>query len=282
MLILAATTDKLQLITDAAVTVDVHASFADYSAGAVTPGKQNTAISTAITTDILASPAGSTYRKLKFCSARNRHASASVTVTFQYNQNASLFEIHKTRLNPGECLEYVEGIGFFLLAATTALDLRKALTADATGADSATAQAWFPSGGAVAVEAATVYEFYGFLHLTRAAGGTSHTTGLGFAGTATLTAFGAEYWCGTGDVATIAADNCAVAVSAADLNVKAASTAPTEVIKAAVQGSVLINAAGTFIPQFKYSAAPGGAPTIKAGTFFHLTKVAPNPAGTWT
>ncbi|CAN7418751.1 hypothetical protein [Mesorhizobium sp. LjNodule214] len=31
-----------------------------------------------------------------------------------------------------------------------------------------------------------------------------------------------------------------------------------------------INAAGTVIPQFQYSAAPGGAPTIKRNSFFRI------------
>ena len=119
MLILATTTDKFQLITDAAVTVDVHASFMDLSGTTATPGKQNTAITTAATTDIVSAPGASTYRNLKTLTVRNKHATSSVIVTFQFNQNGTVFEIHKVQLLAGEMLEYIEGVGFFTLANST-------------------------------------------------------------------------------------------------------------------------------------------------------------------
>lgn len=117
MLILALTTDKLQVITSGTAAIDVHASFMDVSGSTVTPGKQNTAISSATTTDVVAAPASSTYRNVKTLNLRNKDASASNTVTVQYNQNATLFELHKVTLRPGEALEYIEGVGFFTLGA---------------------------------------------------------------------------------------------------------------------------------------------------------------------
>src|SRR5882724_12407579 len=57
MLLLVATTDKLQLTTDSTATVDVHASGAEVNDSTfATNGlfKQNTAISSATTTDIVA------------------------------------------------------------------------------------------------------------------------------------------------------------------------------------------------------------------------------------
>jgi hypothetical protein len=122
MILLANTTDKLQLITSAAVTVDVHCSYIEMDATTFAvdgAGRQNTAISTAATTDILAAPGSSTYRNLKQMTARNKGA-AAVDVTVQYNQNATLFELHKVTLNAGEMLEFVEGVGFFTVTAITA------------------------------------------------------------------------------------------------------------------------------------------------------------------
>jgi len=282
MIMLSLTTDKLQLVTDAAVTVDVHCSYDDYTTAAARPDKQNTAISTATTTDILAAPGASTTRKLKYMAARNKHASSSVNVTIVFDANGTDYELHKTNLLAGECLEYIEGVGFFQLQASPNTDLWKALTSDDAGGQNVnTAQPWFPTGGAVTVIAGTVYEFYGRLHLSRAAGTTSHTTGVGMGGTATITDYGATYWCGEGEVATLADDDSIVAESVANLQVKAASTTATEQVKLAVMGIVIINAAGTFIPQFTYSAAPGGAPTVRAGSFFHMTKFSPNPQGPW-
>lgn len=113
MLLLTLTTDKLKVVTDAAVTVDVHASFIDYAAGTVTPGKQNTAISTAATTDIVAAPGASTQRNVKTLNLRNKSTSANVGVTIQYDANGTVYDLHGATLRPGETLEYIEGVGWF-------------------------------------------------------------------------------------------------------------------------------------------------------------------------
>lgn len=124
MLLLTATTDKIQVITGQAVTVDVVASFMDMTTAdppvvkGSTSGKLNTAITTAATTDIIAAPAASTIRNVKTIHIRNKHATSSVDVTVQFNQNSTLFEIHKVNLRAGEALEYVEGIGWYTLTAS--------------------------------------------------------------------------------------------------------------------------------------------------------------------
>lgn len=115
MLILSATTDKIQVITSAAAAIDVHASYADLSAGAVSPNRQNTAITTATTTDVVAAPAASTQRNVKTLHIRNKDAVNPSDVTVQFNQNATLFELFKATLRPGDVLEYIEGIGFFVI-----------------------------------------------------------------------------------------------------------------------------------------------------------------------
>lgn len=114
MLILALTTDKVQVVTDAAITVDVHASFVDYLSGTPTPGKQNTAISTAATTDIVASPASSTFRNVKQINIRNKHATTSVGVIVRFNANGTIFELHSAKLGPGDLLQFADGRGWFL------------------------------------------------------------------------------------------------------------------------------------------------------------------------
>jgi len=114
VLILALTTDKLQVTTSAAVTTDVHASFVDVIVGtSSTPGKQNTAITTATTTDIVAVPGGSTQRVVKHINIRNKHATSPQDVTVIYDANGTDYELHKATLLAGECLEYQEGIGWF-------------------------------------------------------------------------------------------------------------------------------------------------------------------------
>ena len=147
MLILAATTDKLQLVTDAAVSVDVHVSYMDHASGTVTPGKQNTAITTATTTDILAAPASSTQRNAKTINVRNKHATSSVTCTVVFDQNGTDYELFKATVKAGETLEYVEGVGFFIVEALGDGDMNNASTADQT----ANAADTYLSGGSVAI-----------------------------------------------------------------------------------------------------------------------------------
>lgn len=118
--LLVNTTDKLQMVTSAAVAVDVHASYMDASAAdppvvkGTTSGRQNTAITTATTTDILAAPAATVMRNLKYLSARNRGA-ASVDLTVVYDMNGTDFELFKATVLPGEVLEYTEDWGWHVI-----------------------------------------------------------------------------------------------------------------------------------------------------------------------
>lgn len=145
------------------------------------------------------------------------------------------------------------------------------LAADLAKANVATAQAWFGAGDdEFALSAATTYVFQGVLSLSRAAGATSHTTAIGFGGTATLTSIGylAQVSNPTGNV--LSAVQQIFGTAATALVVTAANTVATENVHVLVKGIVRCNAAGTFIPQFTYSAAPGGAPTVRANSHFML------------
>lgn len=289
MILLDATTKKVQLITSAAANIDVVANYVDrnQSTGAINgDGSQITAITTATTTDILAAPGATTTRNLVELFIRNKHASLACDVTALIDVSGTDTELHKETLQPGECLEYVQGLGFYKLAAASSGFgdvIERRLDATQTGTNGTGAQNWFPTNGAPNVEAATVYEFEGLLNMTRSAGTTSHTTSFLFGGTATLTSVLWYGLCNTGDTLANLSANHAGGRSAAAVVVKAASTSSTEEISLRVQGSVKINAAGTFIPQFQYSAAPGGAPTIQIGSFFKLSKKGAgfNTKGIW-
>lgn len=288
MIILKLTTDKLQLASSAAALLDVHASLSDHtlSDDNIENDKQNTAFTTATTLDIVGPPASGDERNVKTLNIRNKSVAVATDATIIYDENGTDFELHKATINPGAALEYVEGVGWFPVTGVAALPtMLKALAADENGQNVATAQPWFPTNGAVSVAASTTYFIRGCLLLTRAAGSTSHTTGIGFGGTATLTNI--VWWaqCGEGDVATLADSDMIVSQSAANLQVKAASTATTEVIKVTLDGILRVNAAGTFIPQFTYSAAPGGAPVVETNTWFRLDSIGAGSfasIGTWT
>lgn len=164
-------------------------------------------------------------------------------------------------------------------------EIFKALYSDDTGgSNGTTAQPWFPTAGGVTVAASTTYFFDGQLYLSRAAGTTSHSTSLLFGGTATLTSIWYQVLASTGDANSLAAADLVRGTAATALSVKSASTSATEQAYFEVRGIVRVNGGGTFIPQFKYDVAPGGAPTAKAGSYFRMNQTAVNATatrGTW-
>lgn len=113
MLLLTSTSDKISLVSGSALNTDVHCSWVDYASGTVTGGRTNTAITTATTTDIVAAPAASTQRNVKTINIRNRDASSSQDVTVKHTDGTNNMELVKVTLQPGETLEYIEGVGWF-------------------------------------------------------------------------------------------------------------------------------------------------------------------------
>ena len=109
MLILALTTDKLQLVTTTAAATSVHASYVDDASGTFTAGKQNTAVASATTTDIVAVPGSSTQRNVKVLSIVNADASLSQMVTVLFNANGTTFTLFTCPLAIGEELICSEG-----------------------------------------------------------------------------------------------------------------------------------------------------------------------------
>lgn len=125
MIFLANTTDTLQLVTSAAGTLDVQCNFVEAvkSGGAVSDlNNQQTAITTATTTTVLAAPGASNCRTLKQMTVRNKSATTPTDVTVLFNANATTYEIYKCTLDTGATCEYLDGVGFYTLAATAKLD----------------------------------------------------------------------------------------------------------------------------------------------------------------
>jgi hypothetical protein len=115
LILLTATTDKLSLITSGTQALSVHVSYVDVNGAVVTPDKKNTAISTATTTDITGSPGVSTQRNIKHISIRNKDAAASSTITVQFDQNGTLFELEKITLLAGYSYTYNDLDGWVLM-----------------------------------------------------------------------------------------------------------------------------------------------------------------------
>jgi hypothetical protein len=112
MLLLTSVTDKLQVVTASAVTVDVHASWVDNNAGTITPGRTNSAIVGATTTDVVASPAASTQRNVQSLVIHNKHATSSNLLTIRHTDGTTAVDIFSYTILPGEELSFLDGVGF--------------------------------------------------------------------------------------------------------------------------------------------------------------------------
>jgi len=118
MLLLVSTSDKIQLVTsDATTTIDVHASYVDFNGTVVTPGRKNTGITGAATTDVVLAPGSSIQRNVKTLHVSNTHATLSQTVTVQHTDGTTVAKVKKVALLAGQSLDYVEGLGFAVYGA---------------------------------------------------------------------------------------------------------------------------------------------------------------------
>jgi hypothetical protein len=155
------------------------------------------------------------------------------------------------------------------------------------GANVNTAQNVFGVG--VTLSSSTVYAFEAVYALSKAAGTTSHSVGLGFGGTATLNNI---------SYAGVSANNNSAfttdSTTAIGIYVQTASnttfsngtsTAATIFRTYTLKGTVSVNAGGTFTPQYTLSAAPGGAYTTALGSYFMIYPIGASGAnisvGTW-
>lgn len=271
MLILTnAGTDKLQVITGSAVTVDVHATYIDCSTASPpvvdVPARTNTAISTATTTDVVATPGASKVRNVKTLHIRNR-GTAACDVTVQYNQNGTLFELHKATLAAGDMLEYVEGVGFFQVTPALKLDAKLRVSADVINATTSFADI---TGLTCPVVSGKHYNFEAHLyHIENAS-----TTGAQFAvngpsvtnlrvqeiGAVIPSVTASSMQSNTADVTT--RDAAAVVATAS-------ATTPS-VVMAILSGWINPSANGTFAVRVASEVAVAAGVTVKAGSWCRI------------
>lgn len=120
MLVLASTSDKVQIVTAQGVSsILVHASWLDDNAGSITPGNTNTSITSATTTTVVASPAASTYRSIKALTIYNSSAS-SCGITVKLANGSSTSQLFVYTLLAGETIQYFDTTGFEVLDITGA------------------------------------------------------------------------------------------------------------------------------------------------------------------
>lgn len=156
-------------------------------------------------------------------------------------------------------------------------ELFQVLSGDRTGLDTDAAQEIFASAtDALTVESGVCYEFELRLRLIRSAGTNSHQTGLLFGGTCTITSMDYAGFSSTASGGAPAAPLAFWGITQTYNQVVGTSTAADENIVISARGVIRVPTGGTLIPQFKYTAAPGGAPTIKRGTLFRLRAIGVN------
>lgn len=272
MILLASTADLLRIVTSAAITIDVHASWVDMSGSTITPGRTNTAISTATTTTVVASPGSSTYRTVKALTVRNRHATTAQDVTINHTDGTTSVELIKVTLAAGECLHYHEAAGFWISdtfgrvktninnngsgAAVNALNL-VVLASDVTNNNATANTIADVTGLSFSVTAGETYHFEFFIPYTAAATTTGSRWSINGPASPTMLNYTSQYTL----TATTMTTNYATAY-----NIPAASNATslTAGNVARIAGIIKPSANGTVIARFASEVA-SSAITAKAG-----------------
>lgn len=142
--------------------------------------------------------------------------------------------------------------------------------ADFTGTNVTTAQPIFEAAvDTLTLPASTSWLMESCVHI-HTLGATSHTLGVLFGGTATLTSIG--YSADTTNAATeVLGASQRLWCTAASVQILTAATATATHHTVIINGIVRINGAGTFIPQYQWGTnAPGTAGLTLAGSYFRL------------
>jgi len=150
------------------------------------------------------------------------------------------------------------------------------------GANATGAQSIFGVG--VTLSASTVYEFEAVVAVSKSAGANSHTVGIGFGGTATINniSYGVIEKYNTTSFTNLSTSDTVQAFiqTASSTVMSGALTSATGFFLQNIKGTVSINVGGTFIPQYTLSAAPGGAYTTAAGSYFSIYPIGASGSNT--
>ena len=150
------------------------------------------------------------------------------------------------------------------------------------GSNATGAQSTFGVG--VTLSASTVYEFEMIVAVSKSAGTTSHTFGVGFGGTASINNIGyrlnVQNPSGTSFTVVATADYEMFVQTASNTTITGAQTSANLFLSFVTKGTVSVNAGGTFIPQYTLSAAPGGAYSTAIGSYIRIAPVSASGSNT--
>jgi hypothetical protein len=150
-----------------------------------------------------------------------------------------------------------------------------------TGTQATTAQSLFGLTNGFTLQASTIYEFEASFALAKTAGTTSHTISVLFGGTATINNIGyslLNYQDNTSLTDLAGSTSVLYPIAATAVLIGSGITVATRSQTVVIKGTVSVNAAGTFLPQYILSAAPGGAYTTQIGSYFKIAPLAASGA----
>jgi hypothetical protein len=173
------------------------------------------------------------------------------------------------------------GVGYATAGASNPTMLTYRLNSDLVGANVNTAQNAFGVG--VTLSSNTVYQFRIVIGLYKTVGGGTHTIGFGFGGSATINNIGYAFTANetTGQFPTLSVvQSASMVLTTSNTTITATTSVASKSYSILIDGTVSVNAGGTFIPQYTLSAAPGGTYTTAASSYMTLTPIN-SITGTW-
>lgn len=282
MILLTTTSDLFRITTSSTANIDVHADYVDLASGVTTPGRTNTAISSATTTTVVASPAASTSRTIKTVTIRNKHATTSNDVTVLHSDGTTVVEMVKFTLPAGFTAIYDEGSNWSLQDvngrelsnqtqngnAPTVNSLNTVVLASDVINNNAIANTIADiTGLSFSVNAGETYFFRGIVNITTAVTTTGGRISVSGPAAPTMLAY-AINWPTTGNTTTPAHG-----LSAYDLPAASnASCAQTTGNVATIEGFITPSASGTVILRLA-SEVSSSAITAKAGSVLQWMRV---------
>lgn len=124
MIILSATTDKIQVVLSAAVGSTqwpCYASYRDTKSGAtLVPGRAVATTDSTTVVDFIAAPSANTQRGIDYITIQNADSGAG-EITIRYNANGTTYTLAKFMLAAGEKLEYTSANGWQVFATSGAI-----------------------------------------------------------------------------------------------------------------------------------------------------------------
>jgi hypothetical protein len=261
-MMIAGASDLVEIVTGSSSSVDITVDYRDLSAGVVTPGYFGTNVAAAQTTTVVAAPGASISRNVKEIIVRNKGAAAN-DITVRHKISGTSYEVVKITLQPGDSLEYKEGVGYVYVT-TPKLDAKLRVAADVANSTTSAADI---TGLTCPVKSGKHYNFEARLMVLSAATGTGVQLSVNGP---TMTNFRVTAHQVVTGSATAAAVSAPVAdITTVDGVIITQTTGPANVVPMDVFGWLNPSADGTFAMRLRSEVA-ASAVTVKAGSWCRI------------